>query len=627
LTISNSTLSTNSAFSDGGGIYNNGGTLTISNSTLSTNSAFSGGGGIYNAGTLTLTSSTLSGNSTTGSSVGKGGGSIYNAGTLTLINSTISNSLARYGSRNGGAIYNAGVAAITHSTLFNNSSSGAGGGIYNTGTVTLTQSALSSNTTMHMGGGIYNDTGGTITVTNSTISGNSTQSIGEGGGIYNTGTVTLTSSTISGNSATERGGGIFNNADGIIVLAYSTLSGNSVPGKEGSSIFNTTMGTVTITNSTLSGNSASNGNIYNFGAVSISNSTFSDNSAGRGSAITNNGSGMVTVTNSTFSGNLGFNGGTIHNYSGTVTLNNTLIGKGAQDDNCYGTISSNGAAYNLSDDNTCGAGVTEVASLGLGTLGANGGATQTIPLLAGSPAIDAALAANCPATDQRGFIRPAGASCDIGAFEYGAVPPTDPVPTAIPSPALCSLTGFTSSTQVAMSLPNDANGLNVCYSLLTEPAQAGVTQPFSLAADVYTFDGYGSVTTSVAVQVCLQGAGTLLFRDASGQPRITVNLPSFSQNGFTCGLIPNAGTVILIPGAPAPAAAIPPTALSNCRVTTTHILNLRAAPDATSAVLTLVPYQTTLNASARSGAWLQVVFGSQQGWLSAGYLMLDGDCG
>jgi uncharacterized protein YgiM (DUF1202 family) len=394
-----------------------------------------------------------------------------------------------------------------------------------------------------------------------------------------------------------------------VTIANSTLSGNTAPGGYGGGILNKGSGTVTLTNSTLSGNSA--------------------NLGGDGGGIANLGA-TVTLTNSTLSGNSANNGGSIFNDGGTVTLQNALLGKGVTGANCYGggTISGNGAAYNLANDASCGVNVTQVASLGLGTLGANGGPTLTIPLLVGSPAVDAALAADCPADDQRGVARPIGAGCDIGAFE-GIVSPSQSsvVPTSVPSPALCSLTGFASSTQMAIYLPNGNNGLNVCYSLITDPAQAGVTQVFTLAADVYTFDRYGSVTTGIPVQVCLQGAGTLLFRDASGQPRTTVNLPSFSQNGFTCGLIPNAGTVILIPGAPAPAAAIPPTALSNCRVTTTHILNLRAAPDATSTVLTLVPYQTTLNASARSGAWLQVVFGSQQGWLSAGYLMLDGDCG
>jgi hypothetical protein len=36
---------------------------------------------------------------------------------------------------------------------------------------------------------------------------------------------------------------------------------------------------------------------------------------------------------------------------------------------------------------------------------------------AGSPAIDGGDNAGCPATDQRGVLRPAGAACDIGAFE------------------------------------------------------------------------------------------------------------------------------------------------------------------------------------------------------------------
>ncbi len=43
----------------------------------------------------------------------------------------------------------------------------------------------------------------------------------------------------------------------------------------------------------------------------------------------------------------------------------------------------------------------------LGQLQNNGGSTDTQALLAGSPAID-----------QRGFHRPIGAQCDIGAVEY-----------------------------------------------------------------------------------------------------------------------------------------------------------------------------------------------------------------
>jgi len=68
----------------------------------------------------------------------------------------------------------------------------------------------------------------------------------------------------------------------------------------------------------------------------------------------------------------------------------------------------------------------------LGTLGNYGGFTETIPLLAGSSAIDAGDDATCPAIDQCGITRPQGAHCDIGAFEY--VEPTTPTPTITPEP-------------------------------------------------------------------------------------------------------------------------------------------------------------------------------------------------
>jgi hypothetical protein len=58
----------------------------------------------------------------------------------------------------------------------------------------------------------------------------------------------------------------------------------------------------------------------------------------------------------------------------------------------------------------------------LGSLANNGGPTQTLALLKGSPAIDdiPLASALCPATDQRGHKRPDNpheSACDIGAFE------------------------------------------------------------------------------------------------------------------------------------------------------------------------------------------------------------------
>jgi hypothetical protein len=66
----------------------------------------------------------------------------------------------------------------------------------------------------------------------------------------------------------------------------------------------------------------------------------------------------------------------------------------------------------------------------LGSTGIYGSAngTQTIPLLSGSPAIDAGDDTTCAAPgagnvnslDQRGIARPQGTHCDIGAFEYSS---------------------------------------------------------------------------------------------------------------------------------------------------------------------------------------------------------------
>ena len=76
VTVSNSTISGNSAFYEGGGIYCGFSGLTVVNSTISNNAAGDFGGGILSGFGSSITNSTLSGNSD-----GSGGG-IYNGGTL-----------------------------------------------------------------------------------------------------------------------------------------------------------------------------------------------------------------------------------------------------------------------------------------------------------------------------------------------------------------------------------------------------------------------------------------------------------------------------------------------------------------------------------------------------------------
>jgi hypothetical protein len=138
----------------------------------------------------TIESVTITGGNTPG--LGFGGG-IFNGGTLTLTESTVSGNTAFV----GGGITNVGTLTLTESTVSGNIAF-LGGGITNVGTLTLRESTVSGNTAS-VGGGIAN--GGTLTLTESTVSGNTaTAGLGFGGGILNSGgTVTLTESTVSGN--------------------------------------------------------------------------------------------------------------------------------------------------------------------------------------------------------------------------------------------------------------------------------------------------------------------------------------------------------------------------------------------------------------------------------------------
>jgi len=114
LTIENGDAGT----ADGGGIANSG-TLTLSDTTISGNSA-GAGGGIDNVGTVTISDSTVSGNS-----AGTGGG-VDNVGTATISDSTVSGNSAGTG---GGVAATSGTLTMVADTIADNAATGVGGGI------------------------------------------------------------------------------------------------------------------------------------------------------------------------------------------------------------------------------------------------------------------------------------------------------------------------------------------------------------------------------------------------------------------------------------------------------------------------------------------------------------------
>jgi hypothetical protein len=77
--------------------------------------------------------------------------------------------------------------------------------------------------------------------------------------------------------------------------------------------------------------------------------------------------------------------------------------------------------HNIASDNSCNLsapGDMPNTDPLLGPLQNNGGPTYTTAIPFNSPAKDSADNTACPPTDQRGVIRPQGAGCDIGAYEY-----------------------------------------------------------------------------------------------------------------------------------------------------------------------------------------------------------------
>lgn len=313
---------------------------------------------------------------------------------------------------------------LTNPGIFN----GAGGGINNNGTLTLADGRVIGNETAAFGGGgIYNL--GSLTIARSTIAQNKAPT-SVGGGIYSGGQATLavSDSTIADNSAIS-GGGLFNAAVTNAVVTTSTISGNQATSL-GGGIFNSGSGgapptTLTITSSTISGNQSgsSGGGIYNNVVTSV---------------LLNN----VTVTDNTGAAtNAGGRGGGLSNaFNGAFALQNTIVAgnhdvQGVAPD-CAATAGQQGTSAFLSRGHNLIQDPTNCALSGdltgnllgvdplLGPLADNGGATATHVVPAESPAIDAGnppppgsgpLA--CAAVDQRGFVRPAGAACDVGAFE------------------------------------------------------------------------------------------------------------------------------------------------------------------------------------------------------------------
>ncbi len=402
-------------FAEGGGLLWEGaqtGQLHLSNVAVSGNQAYFGGGlflqydGSNNFGSVDLERISASANAA--SAAGGGIGIQFSGGEsdFLLNNSQVYSNTAFQ----GGGIEVDGDPAfasqrlIEHTDIFSNTATGHGGGI-DTAAGSATFPLLFFNNHLHhnqapLGGAMFIQ--GRVVISQTTLDQNSASLQGGGLLIYNAAQPDIVQSTISENRAVT-GGGIYLRRDA----------------------FNSAV--VTMTNSTVSSNIASHdgGGVYlDRGTLNFFNTTLAANQVvvPNGDPYAGAGGGIYISTTASVSAQSTLIGDNTHRYQTTPPVA----------DDCYGPI--NPVVSNLIETTSNCQFVVLIFAHNifgqdpkLGPLAFNGGATRTHALLLGSPAIDAAETDTPGCTDslggglsadQRGFARPRGPHCDIGAVEY-----------------------------------------------------------------------------------------------------------------------------------------------------------------------------------------------------------------
>lgn len=201
--------------------------------------------------------------------------------------------------------------------------------------------------------------------------------------------VTVSGSTVSGNRGTDdAGGAVLVEGGATLVVRNSTFSNNSFDadaaagGVRGGAIgyrADANITSLVLQHVTIVA--------QEFGAAGIEGSALGGYGGEDGLAL--------NILNSILSGNCALDAGAIDFNFGNIE---------SPSDTCGLVDPSN--QVNVSEDD-----------LALGTLGLYGGRTPTYVPAENSVAIDAATASQCLDVDQRGYARPYGGACDIGAVE------------------------------------------------------------------------------------------------------------------------------------------------------------------------------------------------------------------
>jgi hypothetical protein len=247
-------------------------------------------------------------------------------------------------------------------------------------------------------------------------------------------------------------------------------------------------------------------------------------------------------------------GGGLYVAGGTVQVKDSIVAAdahaGGSPDDVSGTFSSQG--HNLIGDGTGSSGFTaagdQVGTAAspidpvLGTLNANGGPTETLALLSGSPAIGAGDPGAAPVTDQRGAQRVVGGSIDIGAYQTGG----DPITPSISAPTNSGVRG---QVQTFTLDTTDQSGNGVTDSLTYtinwgdgSPLQQVTATGSTPVSHVYAEDG----TYSFAVNVTDNADGRSGLYQGGIYPYGLEQILVAEQQGGTLAVGGTAGTDTLL---------------------------------------------------------------------------------
>jgi hypothetical protein len=453
-----------------------------------------------------------------------GGGIFNNGGDVTLDNVVLRNNVAKggiglfaragYNARGGGFYLTSGRSTISNSTLDTNQAMGGQGG---TG---FTVGGYAGDA---QGGGVY-VMGGSLSITGSALAANQTIG-GRGGDALGYTCSLMCGRTTGGSGGRAQGGGLYVN-NGLLVISDNTVSTNQATGGSGGDGRLGRGG---------DGGTAQGAGVYDNGALTVSNSTIGANTvqggnggdaswsggnggAGQGCALYVVGGFTAHVSFSTIAVNQA-TGGTRGRYEyantdgaatgggifdqgmlqtdDTILAGNTVNGPGTDTSpDLFGNLGSRG--YNLIGNTQGGTGFNFRDLLNidpdLGSLQDNGGPTQTMALLPGSPALNTGDPGQLGMPDQRGVVRSGGVN--IGAYQASATAFLLDAPTSVTAgvPFDVTVTAVDPFSQVAVGYSG-----TVTFSTTDPDSDVVLPADYTFTLDdggmhTFTDTGLGAIT-------------------------------------------------------------------------------------------------------------------------------------